>query len=179
MKFAPVLACVLACGLAVPAAAQKALDVEGTPQAVQELFDCREIADAAQRLACYDGKVAELQQAQEDKKIVIADKEQIQEARRGLFGFTLPKIKLFGGGDGDDGQPDIDEITTTIASSEKVGRGELAFTLEDGARWIQTDNRYFSRAVPAGEEVTIKTAALGTYFAKIGKRYTIRVKRVN
>jgi hypothetical protein len=44
-----------------------------------------------------DTKVAALQLAQEQRQIVIVDQQEVREAKKGLFGFSLPQIKLFEG----------------------------------------------------------------------------------
>ena len=158
--------------LAVPAAAQD--DEMGTPAAVQALYDCREIADPMQRLSCYDAQVADIAQKESTDELVFADKEQLREARRGLFGLSLPRIRLFDGGDEDE----FEEITTTIASATRSGRGSWAFTLADGAQWVQNDNFIMYSDIDPGTEVTIKKGALSSFTAKIGNRRAIKVKRV-
>ena len=39
-------------------------DAPATPAQVQQVYGCRDIADAAERLACFDRQVAALQQGQ-------------------------------------------------------------------------------------------------------------------
>ena len=168
------LAASLAGALACPAAAQDAGAIADTPEVVQKLFDCRDIADPSQRLACYDAQVAEVVARRESKDLVFADREQVQEARRGLFGLSLPRIRLFDGSD----EPEFQEITTTIKRAERVGRGSWAFELEDGARWVQNDSFQILGNIEPGTEVTISKGALTSYTAKIGKKRAIKVVRV-
>ena len=54
---------------------------------------------------------------------VVVDKAEIREARRGLFGFKLPKIRLFGGGDDDDDEANsvearVDSLEALLAGGE-------------------------------------------------------------
>ena len=158
-------------------AQDRGVNVEGTPEVVSRLFDCRKIEDPTERLACFDREVAVVEEAEASDALVIADREQIREARKGLFGFSLPKIRLFGGGDDD--EEDIDELEAVIASANRARNGKMLLTLEDGARWIQTDNTPILGTIDPGDDVTIEKAALGSYKAKIGRKRAFRVKRLN
>jgi len=158
------------------AQAQDASEVEvQTPAIVADLFACREISDDAARLACFDREVGTIQEKQERQEIVIADKEEVRETRRGLFGFSLPKIGLFKGDD----EEDIDEVAVTIASARKMSNGRVSFTTEDGARWVQVDKTLVLRDPKPGDQVTIKKGAIGSYMAKIGKARAFRARRVD
>ena len=74
------------------------------PAQIQEVYDCRDIADPAARLACFDRAVGELQTADTRRDISFADRETVKKTRRGLFGFTLPSLGLFGGDGDEDGE---------------------------------------------------------------------------
>ena len=163
--------------VAAPLAAQDndASAVE-TPAIVAGLFACREIADDAERLACFDREVGTIQEKQQRKEIVIADKEEVRETRRGLFGFSLPKIGLFSS---DDDEDEVDSLETTIVSARKMSNGRLSFEVEGGGRWIQTDNTAVLRDPKPGDTVEIKKGAVGSFMAKIGKARAFRAKRVD
>ena len=90
---------------ATPAGAADAKDAR--PAMFQKLVDCRAQQDAALRLACYDAQVAALDDAETKKELVVVDKAQMKQARKSLFGFSLPKISLFGGGENDQDQEDL------------------------------------------------------------------------
>ena len=158
------LPCIL---LAAPAMAQE------RSSRLDAVVKCRTLADAAERLACYDKSVAELDTAAREREVVVVDRDQVQEARRSVFGLTLPRIRLFEGS----GEPDLDEVEGVVASISEQG-GRVSFTLQDGARWVQTDDRTVVNVRP-GTRVTLKKAALGSYFAKFHGSISIRVKRVN
>jgi len=159
------------------AAQDRAVAAGEKPEIIERLFDCRKIDNPTERLACFDREVAAVEQAEESNDIVIADREGMQEARRGLFGFILPNVKLFGGGE--EGVEDIDEIEAVIASAGRTRSGKMLITLEDGARWVQTDNTPVLGTIDPGDTVTIEKAALGSYKAKIGRKRAFRVKRLN
>lgn len=69
---APIL--LVACAAATPAAA-KDKEKPVRPAQIQQLFDCRGIADSSARLACFDREVGELATADEQREIVFTDKE--------------------------------------------------------------------------------------------------------
>ncbi len=143
------------------------------PEVFQAVVDCREIAEPAQRLACYDANVTSMQDAQARQDLVVADREQIREAKRGLFGIVLPDLKLFAR----DEEDEINEIESTITRVSTDGRGKWVFVIADGARWAQTDTRPI-RPDP-GDSIRIRRAAMGSYFANIDGAVAIRVKRMN
>ena len=170
----------VAAGLCTPAVAQevdrrKALTAP--PAIYTDMIACKNIADPTARLACFDEKVTALQTAQSSNQVVIAEREQVREARRGQFGLTLPRIKLFDG-DGDEGD-EIAEIESTIKSARTIRSGKWVISLEDGAVWLQTDSPRSSMRDPkSGDSITIKRAALGSYMAKVNGGRAFKVKRV-
>lgn len=145
------------------------------PAIYTELVACKNISDSQQRLSCYDEKVAALETAQTSKQVVIADREQVKEARRGLFGLSLPRIKLFGGGK-DEGA-NINQIESTITSVRQLRGGKLILSLEDGATWQQTEVRTMRRP-RKGDPIVIKRASLGSFTAKVKGGRSFKVKRI-
>ena len=163
---------------AAPALAQtKEEKLTAPPALYTDLIGCKTLADASARLACYDEKVAALETAQTNNEVVIADREQVREARRGLFGLSLPRINLFGG-DGDEGS-DIAQIDGVIKNARTIGSGKWLITLEDGAVWQQTDPpRSTMRRPKTGDAITIERAALGSFLAKVNDGRGFKVKRI-
>lgn len=158
-------------------AADKDKAVSAPPAIYTDLVACKSIAEAEQRLACFDEKVAALETAQANNQVVIADREQVREARRGLFGLSLPRIKLFDG-DGDEGDQ-IDQIEGKIASARASRGGKWVIKLEDGAVWQQTDTpRSTSRKPKAGDSIAIKRGSLGSFVAKVNDGRAFKVKRI-
>ncbi len=148
-----------------------------TPEIVSSMFECRDIAEDAERLACFDREVGRVYEAQESDDLVIADRTQVREARRGLFGLKLPNLGgIFGGGDDD--EDEIREITSTITAVRAIANGRYIFTLEDGARWMQTETPQFG-FYKAGDSIIIKKGAIGSYRAKVNRGRYLSVRRVN
>lgn len=143
------------------------------PAVYQAVIDCEAMQDAAERLACFDRSVAALKTATRDRQVVVVDRGTMREARKGLFGLSLPRIKLFGG---DDETEEVTAIDSTIASVRMAPDGLPIFVLEDGARWKQTEGRnVFAKS---GHAIHIKRAAMGSFMANIAKRPGVRVIRL-
>lgn len=158
---------------AVPAAAQ---DKAGT-NAVDAIVACRDIADTAARLACFDQRVAALAEAKQRKDIVVMDREGVRAAKRGLFGFSLPRIKLFGDGDGDT-ETDVKQIDSIVTAARSGTGGLTTIALKDGTQWQTTEAR-MGFSPRSGDEITITAGTLGSYIAKIKGGRSSKVKRVN
>ena len=143
------------------------------PTQIQELYACRDIGDAAARLACFDREVGELSAAAQAKEITFTDRETAKKTRRGLFGFSFPKLGGIFGGDEDE----IREVETTIRSASIDRSGKYTLVMEDDAVWVQIDTTKLPRQPKPGQKVKIKTATMGSYFATIDGGRTIRMKR--
>lgn len=169
----------LAGGLILPGTALVAQEdrlTQSRPPVFEELVNCRTIADPAARLACYDSKVAAIDEAEKKDELVLADKASMKEARKGLFGFSVPKLKIFG----NDGKQDEDfELVAKIASASMANYGKWTIILDDGARWTQIDTTVLRKNPKPGMEVKIRAAAMGSYFANIDGQRAIRMRRVN
>jgi len=144
------------------------------PKIFQDVVQCRSITDAAQRLACFDQSVGVLATAQSNRDLYVADKDAMREARRGLFGFSVPKLRIFAD---DDMEKDVDSIETTVTSVSQAQRGYV-FTLKDGARWGQTDGAYMDKP-KSGSTIKIKRASLGSFFCAVGGHVGFRCERLN
>lgn len=162
----------LACAAAAPAAAKDKAP-PAPPVQIRELYACRDIADAAARLACFDREVGELSSADQAREITFTDRETAKQTRRGLFGFSFPKLGGIFGGDEDE----IKEIETVIRSVSTDQSGKYRLAMEDGAVWVQIDTAHIPKAPRPGQKVTIKVASMGSYFAKVEGGRTMRMKR--
>jgi hypothetical protein len=143
-----------------------------TPAVFQAVLDCKTVADATERLACYDKTVGSLETASTQREILVAERATVKEAEKGLFGLNLPKIRIFGGGDDDE----VKEIESTISSFRRDENGALIITIADGARWKQLDIGYQSAKV--GDKIKIRKAALGSFFGNINGRSGMKMTRL-
>lgn len=158
---------------AAPAFAQNDGDV-ARPKVYRELIECRQISDAAQRLACFDAASVQMEQAAAAKDIVILDRAEVRKTKRSLFGFFLPKLPFF---DNDEEEDQFTRIESTFASVAPVGFGKYQFDIPDGGTWQTMES---TRSVlREGQKIMIRRGAVGGYLLQVGNGGYIPVKRVN
>lgn len=180
MKKGHVSALLALSALAAATAAPAAEKVRNRPELFRNLVDCRGIADNAQRLACYDRSVGALEEAEKKKDLVVVDRKEIRETKKSLFGFSLPKLSLFGGGDEEekaDKADEIQEIESTVASVRPTKGGDWALKLANDAGTWETGGA-LTVAPRAGDKVKIRKASLGSYLGSVGISRGIRFRRV-
>ncbi|MES2135960.1 MAG: hypothetical protein V4502_02720 [Pseudomonadota bacterium] len=167
---------IVACGLAaaVTAGATEARDSPpGPPPAlVQGLLGCRAIADSTQRLACYDRQSGAVADALQKKDLVVIDKARATEAKRSLFGFSVPNFAgLLGGGD-------LNQVESTVAGAARNADGGWTVKLADGSLWTQTDDTPVALEPRPGDKVLVKRGSLGSYFVMLGSQPGFKAKRI-
>ncbi len=146
---------------------------------VRALQECRAQADAAPRLACYDKAVDALTAATDSQQVVVIDRAEVRQARKGLFGFAMPRIGFLSGRPGNaEDEADASHLDTTITKVRPLAYGKWRFTVENGGVWETTeiDSRFEDPAV--GAKVTIEKGALGAYYAKVGKGRRVQARRI-
>lgn len=172
MRF--VLASLCFLGFAAPAAAQSG---DATPGVLDQVYACASVTGEAERLACYDGAVGRLREAQTSGNLVAVDRAAAQEIEREAFGYSLPNLpRIFGRNVAD--ADALAEMRMEIASIDRPrGGGRAAFTMTNGQVWVQTDETN-PRNARVGRTVTVRTAALGTYLMSVeGGGAALRVRR--
>lgn len=147
------------------------------PAPYRQLLACRDLSDAAARLACYDRQVADLDQATQKNEIVIADKKAVETAKRGLFGFATPVAKLMGFGGNDDAAEELKEVSTTV-TAVRHGKSGWILEFEDGSTWEQNDTRDFVLSPKIGNTAEIARGALGTFTVSVHNQRPIKMRRV-
>jgi hypothetical protein len=144
------------------------------------LSACRQITDPAKRVACYDSEVDKLTAAVQRDDVKVVDKATVKEARRGLFGFNIGKIRLFGDDKEEEKQTkDEKQLTTTIKSARLLPNDRWRFTLDSDAVWETTEPITSTRVPKPGMSVELEKAAMGSYFAKFAGGRAIRARRVD
>ena len=176
----PFLLLFLLLGAPAPALAQRGGNTPpARPESFEAMVRCRAITDPAARLACFDEAVAALQAAQERHDVVVVDRQQVREGRRRLFGLSLPRIPIFGGGDDDDNDQDaVRSIESTVSAVTTQGYGQWQVTLADGSVWLQVDNNTLAVAPRPGHRIVINRGALGGFMMRVNNQPGIRVRRV-
>jgi hypothetical protein len=164
--------------LTAPAQAQDASGSK-TPDALSELARCRALTDPTSRLACYDKEASALLAATEEGTVRVVDTEEVKTIRRSLFGFSLPRIGLFGGGKEKGEQEEVTLINTTITDVRALSYGKYQFTIAEGdATWQTTEAPVALRKPKVGDAVELERAALGSYWVRFEGQRTVKGKRV-
>jgi hypothetical protein len=146
----------------------------GSNALIQALAACRGVSDEKARLGCYDAASARLAEAVESRELVVLDRQEIRQTRRGLFGFSVPNIPLFRGESGEQES----QIEAVIAGASSLGAGKWQIRLEDGAIW-QTTETWLGLSDPRpGQKIVIKRGTLGNYFLRINGQKGMRGRRV-
>jgi hypothetical protein len=146
----------------------------GTPAAVQSLLACQSIADAGQRLSCFDKAAQGFADAMTKKEVVIVDKARANEAKRSLFGFSIPNFSsLLGAGD-----EQLNQIESIVTAAFENGYEGWTVKLADGSTWQQTDSAPIAIPPRKGDKVIVKRGTLGSYFVKLGSQPGFKAKRV-
>jgi hypothetical protein len=140
---------------------------------------CRGIADSSQRLACYDKAAADLDAAAKSEEVVIVDRQEVKKARKGLFGFNLPRIGFLAGRPGNaEDQADEEKLDDVIVKATPIPYGKWRITLASGGVWetLEEDSR-FSDPKPQAQ-VHLTKGLIGSYFLQVGKGRAVKARRV-
>lgn len=173
------LACLTASLMTVsPAVAQeqrqKGTSIQNSPL-IGKLETCTAITDNADRLACFDREVGALVGATNEGEVKVVQTEDIAQARRRLFGFSLPNIGLFG----DASEDEITLLQSTITKVQQVGPKEWHIWIEEGnAQWQMKGTSIRTRAPKVGDPVEFKPATMGTYWIRVDGRNGVRGNRI-
>ncbi|MCT2559669.1 hypothetical protein N0B51_11830 [Tsuneonella sp. YG55] len=149
------------------------------PDPVDALKECRAITRDADRLACLDRVSSAIVAAAERGDVHIVTQKDVEETRRGLFGFSLPKLKLFET-DREDGREPFDTLQSEVASARRLDARTYVFKITDGgATWqIKEAPARFVGPKP-GDRVVFKRAALGSYFIRINDQVGVKGRRID
>lgn len=156
----------------VAALAQQPKEPSGK-ETIGQLRACRTIADASDRLACYDREVGVVLAATDDGTLRVVDQQEVEQTKRSLFGFSLPKIKLFG-----DSGDEMTELTTTITKVRAEGREGWVFTIEEGSTWRISETKMGWRPPREGQPVVLRRASLGSFFIRVDGQIGVKGRRI-
>jgi hypothetical protein len=181
---------VLVLGASAPAYAASPID-----EAMDRAIACRTIADNAERLACFDGAVAGVENAKALRAAEAQEKKAAKEKKRkddfGLKGRDVIVMADTEENFGGEAVPEIraaqeekrlKAITATATTVKVNSLKQATLVLDNGQVWKQLESD--SVSVPRTSDgksysVTIKRAAMGNYMATIDElNRTIRVTRV-
>lgn len=163
--------------LAPGASAQRERAAAERPEVLSRVVQCRTIASAEERLACFDREVAAMDTAQSTGELVAMDRQQVRRTRRSLFGMAVPNLGIFG--DDNEEDEEASRLESTVRSASQNANGKWVITIEDGARWLQIDSRGLNFPPRAGQPIRIRRASLGSYFVNVNNQTAIRMRRIN
>lgn len=147
------------------------------------LLNCRAIAQADARLACFDREIdkaagpapatSALSAAGAIGQVAASQRSALDLATEDdVHGRKRPRPV------GDDGAPAPSYFEAKIVSAQALSKSDRwQFTLEDGTVW-QTAEASSSVAPHSGGTVRLERAAFGSYFATFDHGRTLRSKRV-
>lgn len=176
MRSNPLLLLSASITLSVADPAAAADKTPSQPQAFKDLVQCKALTAPDQRLACYDAQVGKLEQATSSGDVVVADRASVREAKKGLFGFRIPTLGIFGGG-GED-KEEVTSIEGTVTTARQFGYGSWRVTLSDDSTWEQVDTEKLVFDPAKGSKVKIYRGALGTFRMNVDGQHAIKVRRV-
>jgi hypothetical protein len=167
----------LAVAVAVSSAGAQAQDANANAPTdyVAQLKSCRSLAEGAERLACFDKAAGEIVAATESGEVSIVDREQVRETRRSLFGFTMPKLGIFGSSDDED---DSAMMESTITDVRRMQGDTYVITIAEGSKWQMSNVPMRLRTPREGDAVVFKRAALGSYFIRIAGQTGVKGRRI-
>jgi len=163
--------------VAASASAQRPNPAQERPEVLSRVVQCRTIASAEERLACFDREVAAMDVAASSGELVAMDRQQVRRTRRSLFGMAVPNLGVFGDDNADD--EEATRLESTVRSASMNASGKWVITIEDGARWLQIDSRGLNFPPRAGQPIRIRRASLGSYFVNVNNQTAIRMRRIN
>lgn len=143
------------------------------PKVLTDLLACRQIADPAARLACYDAQTTALATATERSDIVVADRQQVEQTRRGLFGYAVGESPLLAV----DGA-EVKRLDTKVTSARRSRDGGWIITMAEGGTWEQVDSKPLALSPKPGQKAAITKGSLGSYFVSIDGQAAIKMRRI-
>lgn len=167
------------CFVAIAAGAASAQTPTGNPAVLDQVYACSSIAEETARLACYDGAVGRLREAQSSGNLVAVDRQQAETVEREAFGFSLPSLpRIFGNRGNSVAAPEIAEMALEIDRVSRRGDGSATFYMTNGQVWSLVGDEN-PRNVRPGGQVTVRRATLGSFLMSVeAGGPALRVRRV-
>ena len=139
---------------------------------IEALRACREERNDSARLACFDKATGDVMAALDGGEAKIVGSEEVERTRRGMFGFTMPKLGLFSGKDGEE----MEILESTVTGVRRT-RSTYELTIAEGSTWRISSPPSRLRAPEIGDPVVFKKAALGSYFIRIDGQTGVKASR--
>lgn len=155
------------------------------PAAAQEplakVYACADIADSAQRLACFDAAVSGLRKDVAGGDVTVLSREQLRQADEQQLGArpsTVSAAVAAAAGKTVEDKPDV-RVKLPVRAITTGPDGKLRVLLENGQLWRQTDDQPVQRLGDGPWTAEIRPAVMGTFFMNIDGKRAIRVRRAD
>lgn len=133
---------------------------------------CAAVADPTERLACYDAASPPAGDAR--AALVDLEAERIKALRD--FGLNKVQMRVREPERMRDVSPD--RIEAKVARVSYRGTGERVITLDNGQTWLLTEVTSKGR-LQVGDQIVVRTAALGSFMLLTPGRVPLRARRIN
>lgn len=161
------------CALAVAAFVALPANAQDSENELQVLRDCRAIEQNEARLACFDGAVDTVIARQDSGELQVLDKEDVAQTRRGLFGFSLPKIGIFASDD----EKENTFLQSRITGLRRLRSDHWEIEISEGSVWRATNTpRQFRPEV--GDEIELEKAAMTSYWLRVNGALGVKASRI-
>ncbi len=156
---------------------------DASRDALAEIAKCADIADAGERLKCFDAAMARVKSA-----LAAPAPETPSKSLLDWFGLSRPqppvtKTEDFGKAPPEPAAPqELNEIASPVLEFAKTARGKAVFILENGQVWRQLDSDTATVLDPergTKMSVRIERGVLGSYNLTIdGRNILVKVTRL-
>lgn len=161
-----------------------------------KLYACADIADAGQRLACFDGAIAGLKQADASGDVAVVSRQQVQKVEKEAFGLSVPSVAdlaasaapaaASASSDRPNAKPvkpakpkPLSQVTLAVKSIQTDNHGEMTFIMENGQVWKKIDTGSLGAIGKGPWTAEIRKASFGSYMLTLGGgNRSARVKRI-
>jgi hypothetical protein len=142
---------------------------------VDALVRCRAVADAAERLGCFDRATDQIATARRSGEMIVLDRAKVVARKRGQFGLSQAPEQMFGGGP-EDAATEVRTLTTTVAGVQPATYGLYTLQLANGMVWQTVDTMPF--APRRNTSITLRKTPFGGYRAHIDGEKPVLAKRL-
>jgi hypothetical protein len=160
-----------------------------------KVYACADLKDGAQRLACFDGAVASLKQADAGGDVAVVSRSQVQKVEKDAFGLAVPSVTELAASVATSAPSSaasaaarppkiekpkpLDRVTLPVKAINKDAHGDMTFVMENGQIWRKIDTTSMLGLGKGPWTAEIRKAALGSYVLSIvGTTASARVKRI-
>ena len=93
------------------------------PKVYTDIVAFRALADAGARLTCFDAATKALEDATDNRQIVMLNQDDVRKTKKSLFGFSLPKIPFFGESNAEQ-EAEFKQVEGDLAGVQSIGAGK-------------------------------------------------------